>query len=357
MPSAPTVLGYLRDQPEVLLRAAAPLDAADALAVLGTRAGSRTGTPTGTRVLLVGSGSSATAARAVLGAAAALGLDADVRVPLDVLHERPLTSGTVDVLVAVSQSGRSRRVRDVLARARALGVATVLVTGDRVRGQGVADLVVDVRVGPELVGATTKGWTATVTTLHQVVAALAGAPRPAGLDGAVAAVARALDHEGAVRDWARRLPDPRSGVLLAADCALLAAAAEGALKVQEIARVGAQAWDVEELVHGPHRRVAPGTPVVLLDSGLGDVPPALPRWLRSAGAHLLHLRTGPDDPRDPGPGPAPLSVGPVPPSLAAVPAVVPLQLAAIAVADVLGLAPEEPLHADLDLILDRKDCP
>lgn len=339
-PAPGTVAAHLHEQPEVLAHQRAVLPAAVRAAVAAADAGATT------RVLLVGSGTSHHAARLARPSAAR---PARVLVPGDALHgDGDLGLGPDLLVVGVSQSGRSTGTRAVLDRARAAGSPTLLVTGDPGPAGPGGPAVLDVACGPERVGPKTKGFTATVVALHLLLRMLddpAGASL-AGLDDLAARVRAVLaDAASAVAAVCAR-PAPES-VHVVTWGRWRPVADEGALKVLETARVPVDVWDVEEFLHGPHRRLGPGSLLVVV--GDGDAPAvaaeALAAFVVEIGGRVLQVRTGgpPTDP--PGTtGDRHVRVGVGDGPAAPLVAVVALQLLAVALTTARGLTPEDDVH-------------
>ena len=79
-----------------------------------------------------------------------------------------------DLVIGVSASGITPFVRGALGRGRKLGAVTILVTANPSPGlRRVADIVVALRVGPEVVAGSTrlKAGTATKLALNQITTA------------------------------------------------------------------------------------------------------------------------------------------------------------------------------------------
>lgn len=330
--TAGTVEASVREQPEVLARQLATLPAAvrDALAAAAV---DRT-----SRVLLVGSGTSHHASRL---AASSFARPVRALVPTDALHfPGDLVLGPDLLVVGVSQSGRSTGTRAVLDRARAAGAATLLVTGELSDGPHPA---LDIACGPEPAGAKTKGYTATVLALHLL--------------------GRALDPDDG--DDVHTVPDAVATAIADAAApvaALVAAPAptdvhvvtwgpwrpiadEGALKILETARVPAEVWDVEEFLHGPHRRLHPGSLLVVVGERgeLADRADRLARFVVETGGRALHVIAG--GTASAGAAEARIAL-PAAGDAARLAAVVPLQLLAVELTRARGLSPEEDVFPD-----------
>ena len=163
-------------------------------------------------------------------------------------------NGTVRVggagVLAISQSGRSPGIVDVLAQGRRQGCATVVVTNDpRAPLVEVADVVIDLAAGPEGALASTKTFSTSWHALAQLTSAMRVTPLP-GLDVLGDVV------DAAVEDFlARAVPDPlaevRTGLTVVGRGVGYAAAREIAIKVREVAGVRTEAFSVADYLHGP----------------------------------------------------------------------------------------------------------
>jgi glucosamine--fructose-6-phosphate aminotransferase (isomerizing) len=243
-------------------------------------------------------------------------------------------------------------VLDVVTRASAAGSPTIIVTGEPAR-LGAADIGIDIRAGDEQVGAKTKGYTSTVLTLRLVVAALAGVS--ADLDHVPGAVDSALEAGDAAAEFAQHI-DAVAGIAILGSGPHLATAREAALKIAEIARIDAQAFDVEEYIHGPHRRLtaASAVAIVAVDSPIFDRSVALVGWLGTVTERVLVITDRPAD--FGGTTAVVIGIDPVGEDLSTVPAIIPLQRLALGCAAVVGVDPEQPLFAEVDGLLARKDA-
>ncbi|GAA3793871.1 SIS domain-containing protein [Cellulomonas soli] len=381
-----TVAAFTRAQPAVVRHQ---------LDVLGPRMDDtlvRLGRGPWAEVLLVGSGTSHHAA--VLAAASFAGSTpwsarrtVRAMIPTDVLHHPgDLVLGPGTLVVGISQSGRSTGTRGVLALARSLGSPTVLVTGGPPSGDVPADVVLDIACGPEPVGAKTKGFTATVVALHTLGLALDGTPvAAAGLDGLPDDLQAVLDDAAplvdALVDTQVDAPvdapvgtDGPTSVPVVTWGPWWPVAAEGALKVLEVSRLPVTVHDVEEFLHGPHLALTAGSLLVVVgdESPLGARADALVAFVRDLGARVLDIRAGEGSPLAAPPTtvtgttstdaassdrkagarhvvrvdlPATRDVlagaDPATTVTTALPAVVPLQLLALALARARGLRPED----------------
>lgn len=242
-------------------------------------------------------------------------------------------------VIVLSQSGQSP---DLLGVARA-GVAqqrpVVAITNDTGSPlAALADLVVDLRAGPEHAVAATKTYTASLVAVAMVAHELAGLGRDP-LAGLPAVIAEALEADGP-EAAAEVLEAPAATMVLGRGWHL-ASAHEWALKLQELSGIVAQAWSTADAEHGPVAAIGEHTPLLAVSTS-GDRTHAhtcelLERLARDRGAPVvmasdhaggvgLHLPL----PRAPAAWLAPIAAAPV------------LQRMAIATARGRGWDPDNP---------------
>ncbi|MBW4030367.1 MAG: SIS domain-containing protein [Acidobacteria bacterium] len=152
-------------------------------------------------------------------------------------------------VLAISQSGRSPGLVEVLEQARAQGCATVAVTNDAssplARG---SDHLLELRAGPERAIASTKTLSTTWHALAQLVEAMGTQP----LEG-LGDLPEVVERTAA---WALAAELPLellnvTGLTLLGRGVGYAAAAEIALKVREVSGVRAEAYAAPDYLHGP----------------------------------------------------------------------------------------------------------
>ncbi len=254
-----------------------------------------------------------------------------------------------DLVVAVSQSGRSTDLVEVLAAARNQGRPTVAFTNDTQSPLAAqADVVVDLVTGPERSVAATK----TYTTSLLAVAALAVALGPAGETDAALAEAATLPElfqvtleaaEAPARGTAHAL-HPATRIVSVGRGLNLATAHETALKISELTATQVVPYSPADLLHGPVGAVGPEVPVLLIaprEEASADVLDLVPN-LRERGAAVHVLATDAGEPAAGGVDTVvPVATG-VPPWLSPVTAVVPGQLVARALAEVRGVDVDHP---------------
>ena len=191
----------------------------------------------GERVWIVGTGSSWHAAE--LGAAmfGRAGIDARAATSNDFALRAPLRAG--DGVIVLSHTGTTAYARASRQRALEIGAETLSITAD---GVGWPEAI---ETGPKERAETyTRSYTAALAVLMLLAGELgAEGLGPEAVVEAAAAVEAALDQELDV-------PDDRRLIVLAGLGPAAVTAREGALKLREAARLPAEGFDAEYLLHG-----------------------------------------------------------------------------------------------------------
>lgn len=269
---------------------------------------------------------------------------------LQMASRRPVSSGSPSVhtlyrtnvdfsgylVVAVSQSGQTPEIVEVVERARSAGARAIALTNDLDSPlAGAAELVVGLEAGEERSIPATK----TVTSQILAFALISSAFGDIGLSDQVAGrlpaqVAQVLADPAPAEDLAGWLAGSDRLATVARGL-LYGAAAEVALKVEETTSVFAHAFSAADLRHGPIAAASGGLPVLALahpgptSADVADVVAALRR--RGASTRLA------------GPVPASDITWPEGPEiLAPVLAVVRGQQLALALARLTGHNPDSP---------------
>jgi glucoselysine-6-phosphate deglycase len=241
--AAPTIHGYIWEQPEIL---SSIIEKRDALAAPFAELYDRTRPD---RLYLIASGSSLNAAAAAAPLIEeALGIEATPAPPSNM----PPIRGQRPLVVVVTQEGRSTNILAAMERLSGRPMAVVVSREDSPAGLR-CPVRVPLACGDELVGPKTKGYAATVLTLYLL--ALSRAPQAnAWLEPLKAAAALLPDNIRAAESWLERaapeLKRMRKCAVVGKGAAAIAAR-EGALKLQETIHVAAAAYDFEEFLHGP----------------------------------------------------------------------------------------------------------
>lgn len=192
------------------------------------------------------------------------------------------------LMLAVSQSGQSPDLLEVVRRGRSAGALTVaLVNQEESPLAEAAELVLPLWAGEEKAVAATKSYLAALVALAQLVAH--------------------WKDDTVLKEALERLPeamykvaeidrDEGLEVLAAARDALVvgrgygyAVAQEWALKLKETSAIHAEAMSGAELLHGPMALIEPGFPVLILAPKDEPLPGLLELadYLKQAGARLL----------------------------------------------------------------------
>jgi glucosamine--fructose-6-phosphate aminotransferase (isomerizing) len=199
-----------------------------------------------------------------------------------------------ELAIAISQSGETPDVVAWLTAARDAGATAVAVTnGERSSLVRAADGAIALHAGAERSIAATKTYTATVAALALLAAHAAGPERGRAMAGAVARTAD-LAEEALPR--LEHAVEPVADMLAGVDRLYaiargyeLATAAEVALKLTEVAYLGAKALTATSMAHGPVAaldRTFPVWAVSADDATLPAVAEAVKR-AREAGAPVV----------------------------------------------------------------------
>lgn len=254
------MLGEIREQPEVLAR----LLEAERDPVLRLARALRRRRPAA--VFLTARGTSDNAAlyghylfETMLGIPAGLASPSVVTIYRTV----PRLRGTL--VLGLSQSGRSADIVRYVQAARSAGARTVAITNDpRSPLAGAAHDTLLLHAGDERSVAATKTYTAQLTVLSLLVAAMAGDRQLLRDHGAVPRwVERALGGEDSVRPLSQRLSRAQRCIVTARGYNF-ATAREAALKLKETAQVAAEALSSADLLHGPIAVVGARFPVIMI---------------------------------------------------------------------------------------------
>ena len=152
-------------------------------------------------------------------------------------------------VLAISQSGRSPGMAQVIAQASAQGCATAALTNDVTSSLAHAsDTVIELRAGHERAIASTKTFSTTWHALAQLVEAMRGEPLE-GMD-------QLPDVVDSVADWALTLSLPLElldvkGLTVVGRGIGYSVASEIALKVREVTGVRAESYSAPDYLHGP----------------------------------------------------------------------------------------------------------
>jgi glucosamine--fructose-6-phosphate aminotransferase (isomerizing) len=199
------------------------------------------------------------------------------------------------LLLTISQSGRSDDLAEFSAMAKSAGATTVAIVNDvQSPLANICDVTLPMAAGPELSIAATKSFIAALAMLLRIVAEWADD------ESFRHAVARLPDRlaEAATLDWSVALDALSKAVSLMTlgRGPTLAIAREAALKLKETCHLHAEAFSSAEFQHGPMALVLPRYPILMFTptdsaaAGMGE----FAADLRAKGATLFCTGSGKD---------------------------------------------------------------
>jgi glucosamine--fructose-6-phosphate aminotransferase (isomerizing) len=250
------------------------------------------------------------------------------------------------LVIGISQSGASPDVVAVVESARADGSATIAITNvpDSDLGRA-ADAVIDLSAGPERAVAATKTYTAELLAIAMLSCAMDGSEGAARSE-ALARVPEAIASALGVESEAQAAAEQRGGV---DQCIVLgrgyeyATAREWALKLKELAQVGADPYSAADFQHGPLALVEPGYPVLAVATRGPTLPGMTELLTRLRDRHRVDLLVLSDDEDARRIGSTSVAIpGSLPDWLTPIASIVPGQLFAYHVTKAKGLDPERP---------------
>ncbi|WCB96477.1 Glutamine--fructose-6-phosphate aminotransferase [isomerizing] [Baekduia alba] len=204
-----------------------------------------------------------------------------------------------ELAIGISQSGATPDVATWLERARGAGATTLAITngGPEAPLVAAADHVLHLGVGRELSIAATKTYTGTLATLALLCGHLAGREAGTAAEQAVAQVADAGEAalpgiEGDVAPVAEALA-AIDRMYLVARGVELATVNEIALKLTEVAYLGAKAMSATAMAHGPVAALDAGVPLYAIASPDATLPAVVEAVARAHDAGAPVLAAGP----------------------------------------------------------------
>ncbi len=195
----------------------------------------------------------------------ALGLPVMLATPsLHTLYHKPADLSRA-LVIGISQSGAAQDVRQVLADAREQGALTLAITNiaDSPLGN-TAETLLPLRAGQEFSVAASKTYTAQLTVIAMLAAALADAPAMRGeLARLPSLAAKTLQLSEAISGWAGRYQKIARLVVLGRGFNY-ATACEIALKIKELIYIASEGYSEADFWHGPIAAIDALHPVVLV---------------------------------------------------------------------------------------------
>jgi glutamine---fructose-6-phosphate transaminase (isomerizing) len=213
----------------------------------------------GERLWLVGTGTSLHAAE--LGAAmmARAGIDARFASSMEFARRAPLRAG--DGVIVISHTGETAYARAARARALDLGAETLSLTAT---GVGWPEAI---EVGER---ERSETYTRSYTGALAVLALIAGEAGAEGLGPEAVVEAAAVAEAALAEPRLDDAPEPERLLVLAAAGPSAVTAREGALKLREAARLAAEGYDAEYLLHGSAVPLDERDGLLMLDTGRDD---------------------------------------------------------------------------------------
>jgi glucosamine--fructose-6-phosphate aminotransferase (isomerizing) len=195
------------------------------------------------------------------------------------------------LVVAISQSGQSPDIVAVLDEARRQGAPTLAIVNDAESPLArAAEQVLDISAGSETAVAATKTYTAQLTAIAMLSAALAADDeRWRELERLPALAAQALALDATIAGRAERYRFMERCVVLGRGFNY-ATAFEWALKLKELAYVVAEPYSSADFQHGPLAMLERGFPVLAVAPGgavFGDTLSLLERLVEESSVELL----------------------------------------------------------------------
>jgi glucoselysine-6-phosphate deglycase len=254
------IAGYIREQPEIIRRvfASVPAQMSHVARDLPARPHA---------LVLIGSGTSRHALIATEELfARRLECPTLVTSPSAFMARPPAWAAPGSLALLLSQSGASTTTIDAVAFARARGMATLTVTAEAVSPMartGAPTLVMP--VGAETVGPKTKGYTGSLATLLCVGLALSGFTDWARVQAEANDLAEALTRmPSAWESWATTRAERHASAphcMIVAQGRHVGTANEAALKITEMTGLAGAAFEIEEALHGRFHALDSTTPV------------------------------------------------------------------------------------------------
>jgi glucosamine--fructose-6-phosphate aminotransferase (isomerizing) len=215
--------------------------------------------------------------------------------------------GRNTLVIAVSQSGETADTLEAVRHARAQRAKVLAVTntiGSTISRE--SDAALYTRGGPEVAVASTKAVITQITAMYLVGLYLAQVRGTRDTDEVRAhlrdlldipsLVQEVLDRMGPVRELAQSMKD-EDRVLFLGRHVGYPMALEGALKLKELAYIGAEGFPAGEIKHGPIALIEEGTPVVVLAPRHALQPKLVNnvQEVRARGARTIVIATDGDD--------------------------------------------------------------
>lgn len=248
------------------------------------------------------------------------------------------------LVIGISRSGATEEVVSVVHEARQQGAVTLAITNHPESALGrAAQHRIELQAGEETGGAATKTYTATLLALAMLSAGLAkDAERFTALEKVPDLAARMLEEDLRIQRMVERYRYITQCIVLGRGYNYCTAH-EWALKLKELASIGAEAYSSVDFRHGPTALVENGFPVlaVVPEGPISEEMVALLRSLVLERKAELVAISAVQGALELAKGPLPLPPG-IPEWISPMVCVIPSQLFMFAITRARGLNPEKP---------------
>jgi glutamine---fructose-6-phosphate transaminase (isomerizing) len=203
------------------------------------------------------------------------------------------------VIVAISQSGETADVLEVVKKAKPVGSKIISIVNVPTSSLArLSDISVHMNCGPEIGVAATKSFTSQLTILYAIIDELSGGV--IGLEDQRYrlrnAVKELIERQSVIKQITDEIKDMKDIYVLGRSIHY-PIALEGALKIKELSYVHAEGIPAGELKHGPLALIDKNSCILVLnpnDSTFDDVK-ANAHEIKSRGAMLIGIGSSPSD--------------------------------------------------------------
>jgi glucosamine--fructose-6-phosphate aminotransferase (isomerizing) len=175
------------------------------------------------------------------------------------------TDAAADAFIALSASGQSREIADVMAEARAYPRLAICRGSDNPLA-AITGAVIAMASGDDN-GASSTGYTGTLLALGMLIDRIAGSKSPFAWKLLPPAVASVLGGLSSPAGQAARLLAVRTSIDIVGAGVGFANAGEAAMLIREAVRVPASGWDTLNYLHGPMESQDPRTGLIAFGDG------------------------------------------------------------------------------------------
>lgn len=245
-------------------------------------------------------------------------------------------------VIAISQSGETADTLSAVRYAREKGARVVGIAN--VFGSSLsreADATVYIGAGPEISVVATKSFTSQLVVLYKIALSLAGKRKELEQLRDLSAIAEAVLSKGAQMEKLVSELSKNRDFFFIGRGVYFPVALEGALKLKEIAYLHAEAYAAGELKHGPLSMLEDGVPIIAIGHSDASMVKLVTN-VKECKARKARVLAVTDDKNLLAESDWKFAMPPVPPVLAPIIYILPLQLLAYYMAVRLGKDPDKP---------------